>query len=228
MFLFSSWSAAPISLPSPHLSISPGCTADPPCRWLGTPAPGSLAVPVPCSAVISNSLAVHALYAVPVHNLYTTGIQPVPHSSPLFPSVTPSLTCTPLPIHYAGVRRTRAHLECHIGVPCSAETSNSMAVPTLFDIWGFVAVPISPLTHLSYPSLLCPSLPPVDSQCSHVGAARCRHRHGIGRADAVRGRVGRDRRTAVEEGGGDAADAQEAAACAGAKEEPEEMIQAAP
>ena len=37
-----------------------------------------------------------------------------------------------------------------------------MAVPTLFDIWGFVAVPISPLTHLSYPSLLCPSLPPVE------------------------------------------------------------------
>jgi len=159
MFLFSSWSAAPISLPSPHLSISPGCTADPPCRWLGTPAPGSLAVPVPCSAVISNSLAVHALYSVPVHNLYTTGIQPVPHSSPLFPSVTPSLTCTPLPIHYAGVRRTRAHLECHIGVPCSAETSNSMAVPTLFDIWGFVAVPISPPNPFLLPLSPLPSPP---------------------------------------------------------------------
>ena len=114
---------------SPHLSISPGCTADPPCRWFGTPTPGSLAVPVPCSAVTSNSLAVHALYSVLVHNWkfppYCTM-----HSSPLFPSVTPSLTCTPLPIHYDGVRCRRAHLKCHVGVPCSAETSNSMAVPT--------------------------------------------------------------------------------------------------
>ena len=154
MFLFSSWSAAPISLPSPHLSISPGCTADPPCRWLGTPAPGLLAVPAPCSAVISNSLAVHALYSVLVHNLYATGNSTgTMHSSPLFPSVTPSLTCTPLPIHYAGVRRTRAHLECHIGVPCSAETSNSMAVPTLFDIWEFVAVDRGRSVHSRHPGL---------------------------------------------------------------------------